>query len=165
MECLLRLRNGGLSLFRMGCGVRKRPGSASRARSLLDTMSAHFVVGSLEGPAVPSIWPRCVAPQRVRVRPAALESGWLTIAPQRGVDPVSAQRELMRMGRVANVIVFAPSRGRAAFRLTSRLLRALNPSDWNCSTTGLEGVAPGVEHLASSDAEPQSESAIALFLG
>jgi hypothetical protein len=29
-------------------------------------------------------------------------------------DPVSAQRELMRMGRVANVIAFAPSRGSPA---------------------------------------------------
>ena len=49
-----------------------------------------------------------------RVRPVALESGWLTIAPQRGVDPVSAQRELMRMGQVVNVIAFAPARGSPA---------------------------------------------------
>ena len=156
MAFLLRLRNGGLSLFRMGCGVRKRPGSASRARSLLDTMNDHFVVGSLGGPTVPGVWPRYVAPQRVRVRPVVLESGWLIIAPQRGVDPVSAQRELMRMGRVANVIVFSPSRGRAAFRLTSGLLCALNPSDWK----DWRG-----SHLASSGAEPQSGSAIALFSG
>ena len=29
-------------------------------------------------------------------------------------DPVSAQRELMRMGRLANVIVFSPSLGSPA---------------------------------------------------
>ncbi|MFT5682667.1 MAG: putative transposase [Myxococcota bacterium] len=32
--------------------------------------------GGGRGPAVPGIWPGCVAPQRVRVRPVALESGW-----------------------------------------------------------------------------------------
>ena len=52
-----------------------------------------------------------------RIRPAPLwsdEAGariWLV---DQVTDPVSAQRELMRMGRVANVIVFSPSRGSPA---------------------------------------------------
>ena len=36
----------------------------------------------------------------------------------------------MRMGRVVNVIVFAPSRGSPADFFAQRSLRFLNPSDW-----------------------------------
>jgi hypothetical protein len=59
-------------------------------------------------------------------------------------DPVNAQRELMRMGQVVNVIALlgvAIDRPVAHQRtsLPYEACRFLNPSDWNCSTTGLEG--------------------------
>ena len=82
-------------------GVRrqKKAGGASRARSLLDMMSDRFAVGHLGRPSLSSIRPRCVAPQRVRVRP---KSGpacgariWLV---DQVVAPLSAQLELAVMG-------------------------------------------------------------------